>query len=363
MSRAAMIRLAGPALMVAALPGCARWQDASATVEVPRAATAEVPQEVPDALPPGAGAAPPVAPQEAPAPAGPAPDPALPAPRFVRGAALLDAPVEDEEGRCAGRLLDVLVEPGSGRVVAVLLELEPTPLSGRPASEGAWLRLLDPDRLLCSLADGALRLSLFGPVAAPPVAAGGGQEEARVAGQVTEVLPGTSGELIVKLRDESNLVHRVLVEPACLVRDELNRIAAAGPVEAHGVLTRDSSGKLLVASTVGNPGAEPLTLRGPGGGLLWRGLARGLRSGRGVLQSGVTASDGVRFDVRDWLLDSGNLAASHVLLRVGGDERVLPWAALSWEPDGRVHIARATEWVEALPASFRGVAADRPETD
>jgi hypothetical protein len=71
----------------------------------------------------------------------------------------------------------------------------------------------------------------------------------------------------------------------------------------------------------------------------------------------------VRFDVGDWLLDSGSLAASHVLLRAGGAERVLPWAALSWEPDGRVRIAGATDWVEALPASFRGVAAERPELD
>jgi hypothetical protein len=357
MSRAAMIRLAGPALMVAALPGCARWQGADARVEPPPAVSAQASPELPDAPPPGAGAIPP---DEA------AREPGLdsvPAPRFVRGTALLDAPVEDQEGRCVGRLLDVLVEPGSGRVVAVLLELEPTPLSGRSASEGAWLCLLDPDRLLCTLEDGALRLALFGPVAAPPVVAGGGQEEARAVGQVTEIVLGSSGELIVKLRDESNLVHRLLVEPACLVRGELDRIAAAGPVEARGVLTRDSSGKLLVASTVGNPGAEPLALRGPGGGLLWRGLARGLRSGRSVLQSGVIASDGVRFDVGDWLLDSGSLAASHVLLRAGAAERVLPWAALSWEPDGRVRIAGATDWVEALPASFRGVAAERPELD
>lgn len=272
-------------------------------------------------------------------------------PRLQRGAALLGAPVEDSGGVRVGAVEDVLIEPATGEVVAVLAALrladgrrEATVLEYAavdwPASESEGARVV----LDCALDELSRDLGYAGLF--------DGQEVSDVKGEVTEVVdrPASArSALILKVHDQDNLLHRVLVEPARLVRRRSSLVEPGSAMTAEGVLTRDDSGKLLVASAIGRDG-ERLELRDSSGAILWGALTQGFLSARSLPEQPLVAADGSPAPITGWLLDRTRGVAEYACVEVDGVERALPWAELERDVGSRAWaVARDRAALTALP--------------
>ncbi len=247
-------------------------------------------------------------------------------PPFLRSEALLGIEVTDPDGVSVGAVSDLLLDPDSGNVVGVAAILHQPDGVERPivAAYGAltWaargnstttlILTFTPDHLV-------QRASLFA-----------GQDLTKVAGEVTaiEFLDDEAGHAIVlKLHDQENLLHRVLLEPALLIRQLLPAVEVGQLLTAEGVLTRDASGKLLVASALSR-GGETLNLRDPSGELRWSALTERSIPGDSLKGRTIITADGSTLEIRGWLLDRASGAAAFVRLDVDGVERALPWAEL-----------------------------------
>lgn len=273
-------------------------------------------------------------------------------PPVVGGELLLGARVEDSRGFGSGTVEDALIEPATGTVVAVFAAVE-RPDGTRESMGFEYGSVVWPD---AGSAGPALVLSLpLGELSSRPYADRfDAQEVWSVAGQVTEVAPyeaSAFGALVLKLHDQDNLLHRVLVEPAHLVGSRVGAIGLGTTVSAEGVLTRDASGKLLVASALAL-GGEEVELRGPDGTIRWDVLAQGLLSARELEGRTIVAADGSAVTVTGWLLDRTTGVADGVLVDVDGTERSLPWRDLEQDPESQEwRVPYDWPTLQALPPS------------
>ena len=248
----------------------------------------------------------------------------------LRSRQVLDGVVLTSTGKHYGRVQDVLLEPESGAVVGVLV--------ARTLSDN------DPVQTVLQLK--ALSFSSEG--SEPPVIAlREAQTESSlnsldysdlvesygltdIGGDIVDVAAlesDPSGAIILKIRDESNLLHRVLIEPGVLVMHFADDWKAGGSVRVNGVLTRDKVGKLLVANSVTRNG-EVLQLRDEAGSVLWDELAIPFQSARGLKDHAIVTSDGTEHAVTNWLLNRKLGRVSHLCLNVRGKARILKWDAV-----------------------------------
>ena len=159
---------------------------------------------------------------------------------------------------------------------------------------------------------------------------------------------------MIKVHDDNNLVHRVLVEAGLLVLRagaELG-IELETRVAVQGVETRDANGKLLVASSFGTPEAS-IALRDDAGALLWDELRGDLRSTRELEGVGtLTTLDGAPLGVSSLVLD-GELDDVVFLADVAGTERLLPVSQVVRSPEGEWGVLFEAEGLAQL-APFDG---------
>lgn len=262
----------------------------------------------------------------APAPEADAGVPDAEPPKLRAARRVLDTALTDSEGAPLGTLEDLWIVATSGDVAGVVV--------APPA---------DREEATIVAAYGALTWKRDGAAALAPVTASAAAEffETRdyselfvdqaasaVDGEITQIdslAIGASQAFILKVRDEDNLLHRVFVEPAHLVARIVTALEVGGSVQAEGVLTRDGTGKLLIAGALGR-GERTLTFRGPGGAIRWDALAEPFQSARDLLGRSVRLTDGTEVPIHGWLLDWASGRVVFLVVDVDGVERALPWS-------------------------------------
>lgn len=275
----------------------------------------------------------------------PQPEPA----RLQAGESLLGVAVEDADGLWVGTIEDVLFEPSTGKIFGLVASIALP--EGRTltrileyasvawTSEGPVFALGCPRSELARSDDHA---GVFY-----------GQGSSVVAGEITDIESlhaRATRAVILKIRDQGNILHRVLVEPAELVARTFAPLNLGQNVQAEGVLTRDSTGKLLVASVLAQDGKR-LSLRDSSGAIAWETLLRDLPSAREVDDRIIRSKDGSSLNVRGLVLDRvlGAIVSVHVV--VEGVERVLPWAEVERGAGGVWTVALDQASLSALPAA------------
>jgi len=160
-----------------------------------------------------------------------------------------------------------------------------------------------------------------------------GQEPSRAEGTITEIGVDEGDAIIVKVHDASNLIHRVLVEPANLVLPCLPRPELRQDLAVEGVLTRDDKGKLLIACSL-QQGDALLSLRDSSGQLEWQQLSERFQSARELAGRIARTADGEQFPVRDWVLDRAQGRVTCLCVEVDGVVRAVPWDGFANEGAG-----------------------------
>ena len=258
------------------------------------------------------------------------PAPKAAAPRLFEDAAILDATVTDLESASYGRVQDLLLDPSTGTIAGVLvarnvsaktstkavLHFRSLRWSSDDANALAISFRNSPKESLLSSADYADLLESYGLT--------------QVSGDIVEkarVATSASKSLILKVRDEGNLLHRVLIEPANLVTSYADGWKRGRMIQVKGVMTRDSVGKLLVASSVTQNG-EVLSLRNSKGEILWDDLVQPFRSARGLNGLSIQTVDGTSHPITGWIINVQLARVSYLVLDVDGTPRALPWTAV-----------------------------------
>jgi len=272
-------------------------------------------------------------------------------PRLVRGERLLASVIETPDGAPRGTVDDLLIAP-SGREIAGVLVARPD-----AGDEGG--RSILPFAALdwTSMGSGTAVVVLAPEPEEGSVQSGDytdlfdARSVSSITGEIVELEsqdPPVGHSLVLKVRDEGNLLHRILVEPANLVVRCLTTLSTGRTVAAQGMLTRDTTGKLLIASKVTQDGTT-LTLRNPSGAIRWEAIARLFQSARGIPGTAVVTEDGVSFRVNGWILDVDAGAAAYLCIDVDGVDRVLPWPGVPLDPEGRWRIALESSVLGLLP--------------
>lgn len=174
----------------------------------------------------------------------------------------------------------------------------------------------------------------------------------RVSGEIMQVdEQGRGGRLaIVKLRDGDNLRHRVLIEPARVIRKSLPWLVPGKSLRVEGVETRDGIGKLLVAYEL-RQASETLSLRDERGVPLWDELATDFLSARELAQSTIRTVDGAIFPIEGWTLDGDLRSLRYLHIQVDGERRVLPFEDLIVRAEGGWRVAHDANSIQDLPDS------------
>jgi len=271
-----------------------------------------------------------VAPAEASAGAATEPAPAPITPRLIGDDEILDATVTDTESDSYGRVQDLLLDPNTGAIVGVLVARRVSPetstkavlhfrslrWASNDANELAIAFRNSPKESFLSSADYSDLLESYGL--------------AEVSGEILEkswVEDSAARSLILKVRDDGNLLHRVLIEPANLVTSYAGGWKRGRMIQVKGVLTRDSIGKLLVASSVTQNG-EVLALRSSNGAILWDDLVHKFQSARGMSELSVQTFDGTSHPIVGWIVNVRLAGVSYICLDIDGTVRALPWTAV-----------------------------------
>ncbi len=264
------------------------------------------------------------------------------APRFLESERILGAPVHDRENKPIGKIEDVLLDEASGRAVAILALFTAPEQADEPPEVRDYASLEVTGQ-------GLLRFA--GPAASPVASYSelfDGQEVASVQGEIqeTEALgSGLARALVLKVRDEENLLHRVLVEVSQLVLRKLPDLKVGEAVRFEGVETRDEKGKLWIASALAQKELA-LQLRDPSGRILWTNL---LQSARALLSLPVLTVDGATVPIRGWVLDRKSGAVSHLRLEIELEEHALPWSEVEREANGERKTRRTKSELQLLP--------------
>jgi len=276
-------------------------------------------------------------------------------PRLLWGTTLSGARIENPGGGSDAVLDDLLIDSPRGDIVGIAVTL--------PGSKGGD-RVVAYESVAWSAGDsGAPALAFRHPLdesSDPYTELFEGRSVTEVSGEITEIEAHEAHAIpaiVFKVHDEDNLFHRVLVEPAHLVRT--GPLTLGHTLRVEGALTRDSTGKLLIASALVDD-EERLVLRDSQGSLLWGELAARFQSARDLSDRSILTADEVRVPVRGWLLDWSRGVAAYLCLDVGGTERLVSWSQI--EPDEtngwRVRLERAA--LDGLPTVSADGVADRP---
>ena len=243
-----------------------------------------------------------------------------------RGEALIGAPVADERRKPMGTIADFLIEPVTGEVVGVAVSL-------RPAGSSRGEAILEYGSIDWTAGAHAAPVPNFDGRAgdlAPDRAAYselfGGRATSSVTGVIADdghARAGAGAPLILKIRDDENLLLRVLVDPGHLVARCLS-LSPGQSVKAEGVLTRDATGKLLVASSLEQDGAK-LVFRDASGAILWDALAERFQTARALRGGSVLAADGSPLSITGWVLDLALGQVRYLVVRGDGVDRVVGW--------------------------------------
>jgi hypothetical protein len=234
---------------------------------------------------------------------------------------VIGAPVEGEDG-AMGIVEDLLLEPGDGTVLGIAV----VQAGGRfvlDASLAHWAVEPTGCRLLVDPAGapaprGLDAAALFD--AEPPQRVSGGLREIELVGA------GAGRAAILTVHDDANLLHRVLVGAPHLVALRLPGLAVGAQVELEGVLTRDETGKLWIASRV-SAGGDTILLRDEVGSLLWDLLASELQAASSLTGGSILSEERAALEVVGWSLE---LETRSVLPRIllDGSEQTVPWTPL-----------------------------------
>ncbi len=264
------------------------------------------------------------------------------APRYQADRRLLGTALLGEEDQPIGTVEDVLVEEATGQAQVIFV---------RPEKPGeirvySWSALVfEPEgslRLCASPSDegvsGAAYRELFE-----------GQKPSSVQGvlqEKEELGTGLARSLVLKLRDDQNLLHRVLIEPALLVEKRLPVLEAGLRLRFEGLETRDGTGKLWVASAFGTDGPL-LELRDASGRIRWSNLAQ---SARALLGTSIHTADGAAVPVGGWFLDRTSGVLSHLRVEIEADLHALPWTEVQRDVGGGRKTNLKTEELLLMPS-------------
>ena len=252
------------------------------------------------------------------------------APRLFGDEAILDATVTDTESASYGRVQDLLLDPNTGAIVGVLVaRTVSTDTSTKAVLHFRSLRWSSDDANALAIAfRNSPKESFLSSAYYSDLLESYGLAEA--SGDIVEkswVEARATKSLILKVRDDGNLLHRVLIEPANLVTNYADGWKRGRMIQVKGVLTRDSVGKLLVASSVTQNG-EVLNLRSSKGEILWDDLVKPFRSARGLSELSIQTYDGTSHPIVGWIANVQLAGISYLCLDVDGTVRALPWTAV-----------------------------------
>lgn len=249
-------------------------------------------------------------------------------PKLLRGEDLFGLSIDDAAGDRVGRLDDFLVEDSTGELVGVVVDVA-------RGGDAPALRIFESAFLVFSADDsGAPRVSFDSALTELNTgedysALFDGQEPSQISGEVQGIqdlhFAGTN-TLIVKLHDQENLWHRVLIEPAYLALGPDLTLKVGDTLSVSGVMTRDETGKLFVAKSL-EFGGRSLNLRNAQGVVLWDELRSRFRSARGLSEQAIVSADGSRLALSDVLVDWEGGAIAHVVVQIDDVEYALPWDA------------------------------------
>lgn len=247
----------------------------------------------------------------------------LPEPELLSAQALLGSPVRLPDGSVAGRLKDLLITSGAdgGQITGVILD-------PAPGAEGVakfvevsaidWAS--DGDGLWLNLAPSALaKVDLRDLIS--------GEGIQTIEGLITEFdLDASSpeGALVLKVRDDKNILHRVHVAAPSLVQEQLPGSIQDKKAKVEGVLTRDERGKVVVATALELDDTR-VQVRGPEGDIDWVGIATHLMRGRELLQSSVFGNTA---EVSRWLVNRETKRIESIWVVEDGRERELTWGEM-----------------------------------
>ncbi len=258
-------------------------------------------------------------------------------PPLLRHEKVLGVPILDVEGARLATLEGLLVDENTGELIGALMA------PAEPAYEGdarvlmrdAWDWISDEGRIALRTDRAAFdEHSLEGIEDKDHLDE---RETAVVRGVIKGVElvgEGPSRILLLKVNDDANLLHRVLVGAADLVLRRVPGIATVqGAVEIEGLQTRDAKGLLLVALSVGQ-GNQTLRLRDPTGRILWRELAQNFLSLNPMSGMAMATKDGTIIPLRGCIVDTVGGRVDSLRLQVETTERLLPWQAFERGENG-----------------------------
>jgi sporulation protein YlmC with PRC-barrel domain len=250
-------------------------------------------------------------------------------PKLLRGEDLFGLSIADAAGDRVGRLDDFLVEASTGELVGVVV-------NEARGGDAPALRIFERAFLVFGADEsGAPRVSF--DCALTELNAGDdysalfyGHEPSQISGEVEGIqdlhFAGTN-TLIVKLHDQENLWHRVLIEPAYLALGPDLPLKVGDTLSVSGVMTRDETGKLFVAKSL-EIGDRILNLRDAQGVVLWDELRSRFRSARELSEQTIVSADGSRLALSDVLVDWEGAVIAHVVVQIDAVEYALPWDAV-----------------------------------
>jgi hypothetical protein len=277
-------------------------------------------------------------------------------PAFVPGEAVLGAVVWDQSDCAIGAVDDLLLDLRTGAVVtchAAAAVGQAAPLSTGPlALPGSTLTWVAAESGLCVRAGGQVPSIPHPP---PPVPASHEELFAERApqlleGVITQIGPlaAGSGLVVLRLREASNLLHRVLLCPAAFLQSAGMPLEEGAAVSVEGLATRDELGKLWIASRL-RRGELDLRLRDAAGKPLWpeSAIAASVPHDalpepvlvRSLVGASVRTADEQELPLRGFVLDPARGEVPFVRIAVDEAEHLLPISALGAGPQGAWRIA------------------------
>lgn len=272
--------------------------------------------------------------------------------RYLLGERVLGIEVCDGTDCSVGVLSDLVMDLESGAIVSALVartgDLAGTDQAGVPIL-GSYLRWL-------TKAD-VLRAQVAEIPAAPVVPQVEYAELFRerqpstLQGEITDMAPekDSSLQVLLKLREENNLHHRVYVGSARYLLTNGIELRVGQKVTLEGLPTRDDKGKIWVCSAVSYDD-KSLKLRDAQGVPLWTPAETipGVSLLSLQLKPAETA-DGTQVMIRSFVFDTYSGTVPFVTVTIDSIDHLLPLEELELLADGSLRLHRTREEISTLP--------------
>jgi hypothetical protein len=267
----------------------------------------------PSAAPGDAAAQPPATAEAAPAASPPGPP--------LADAELIDAQVFTLEETPLGLLQDLIVDPGKGTVLGAILQ---------PPEPEAKPRYLSTAGLTRRTGGGGLVTNAGGGSTSDVAELFAAEDIVPIKGEVTAIdteTNGTEGSALLKVRDQENLLHRIRIPAPDLVLGQFRNVAPGSGIVAEGAATRDSEGKVWIASTL-SIGDQAVQIRDASGALLWKELSAKMLPARGLVGRQVVFNEAAH-TIAGWTLSADGKQIESFTLRSDAGTVVAPWGSVS----------------------------------